>query len=630
MTLGFKTKIFLSVGTLLGISLFLLAVFNHLQHKQSITLATDTEYTLLTTSLQEKIDTWVETKAQAVESFSQKLTRNNPAIHHQEISALLLLAKQSSGFDHVFAGFSDGKTIDHDNRNRDGYDPRTRGWYKQAIQSQDVFISDPYVGASSGKLLITFAKRILDASGKPIGVLGADVSLETIERSVLNLALPEGGRSMILNTDLLAIIGVKDKEEASFFSNNSHFNASAIALASHHKQTFTHQDTPHIFFSARLKSRPWSVALVVNEEIIYQSATAAFRSSMGLFVAFVVVATALMYGLLTTLMRPLDALYETVKDLAGGEGDLTKRLTIKQHDEFGRISHEINRFIEKIANLIRQASLSGSENAAIAAQLSSATASVITLAHQEGTLLRDATALGQTISVSLDEASQATQTNQKRLLDTSEALNRVRTRMENLNTTLQHTSSQEASIAQKLSEISANATDVKEVLTIIGDIADQTNLLALNAAIEAARAGEHGRGFAVVADEVRKLAERTQKSLTDINATINVVVQSIVETNEQMLHASQNLQGLSTESTEINQTLSQSVTMMNAAIQETQTTLSGYLETTTKVTQLTQNLDAIADIAQSNINSTQEGAKASEHLFHQSEQLKHTLGNFKV
>ncbi|MBN2964980.1 methyl-accepting chemotaxis protein [Sulfurospirillum sp. T05] len=630
MTLSFKTKIFLSVGTLLGISLFLLAVFNHLQHKQSITLATDTEYKILATSLQEKIDTWMETKALSVESFVQKLTHHDPHLEKQEISTLLLLAKQSGGFDHVFAGFSNGKTIDHDNRNREGYDPRTRGWYKQSIGHQDVFISDPYIGASSGKLLITFAKRILDASGKPIGVLGADVSLETITRSVLNLALPEGGRSMILNTDLLAIIGIKDKEEASFFSKNTHFDASAIALAAHHKQTFTHQETPQIFFSARLQSRPWIVALVVSEAAIYQGATTAFRSSMGLFSVFVLVATALMYGLLTTLMRPLDALHETVKDLAGGEGDLTKRLAVKHHDEFGCISHEINRFIEKIANLIREASLSGSENAAIAAELSSTTASVITLAHQEGALLQDATALGQTISVSLDEASHTTQANQKRLLGTSEELNRVRSRMETLNTTLQETSSREASIAQKLSEISENATDVKEVLTIIGDIADQTNLLALNAAIEAARAGDHGRGFAVVADEVRKLAERTQKSLTDINATINVVVQSIIETNAQMLQASQNLHGLSDESTQINHTLSQSVTLMNEAIKETQTTLSGYLETTTKVTQLTHNLDAIADIAQRNIHSTQEGAKASEHLFQQSEQLKLSLGHFKI
>ena len=101
MTLGFKTKIFLSVGTLLGISLFLLAVFNHLQHKQSITLATDTEYKILATSLQEKIDTWMETKALSVESFVQKLTHHNPHLEKQEISTLLLLAKQKIGRAHV-------------------------------------------------------------------------------------------------------------------------------------------------------------------------------------------------------------------------------------------------------------------------------------------------------------------------------------------------------------------------------------------------------------------------------------------------------------------------------------------------------------------------------------------------
>ena len=109
----------------------------------------------------------------------------------------------------------------------------------------------------------------------------------------------------------------------------------------------------------------------------------------------------------------------------------------------------------------------------------------------------------------------------------SESISQAINKMSTLESQILRTHEGEVSLSHNLQSLTTNAEDIKNILTIISDISDRTNLLALNAAIEAARAGEHGRGFAVVADEVRKLAESTQKSLTEINASVNIIVQSI-------------------------------------------------------------------------------------------------------
>ena len=157
---------------------------------------------------------------------------------------------------------------------------------------------------------------------------------------------------------------------------------------------------------------------------------------------------------------------------------------------------------------------------------------------------------------------------EKVLRSLEESTSRIDTaleRMKSLQEYVNRTHEAEIQLSGDLQSLTQNAEDIKGVLTIIADISDKTNLLALNAAIEAARAGEHGRGFAVVADEVRKLAESTQKSLTEINASVNVIVQSISDASSAVEENAKSALQL----VEISQEVQESLTGANEVINET-------------------------------------------------------------
>lgn len=249
--------------------------------------------------------------------------------------------------------------------------------------------------------------------------------------------------------------------------------------------------------------------------------------------------------------NPLEILLERIKDLSSGNGDLTARVDIKSQDEMGEIAKYINLFIEKIQSIIHT-SQSISQNVEHTGESLNTNAlefskGVLEQAHQ----IKMSFELMKDIEADLDLSEElAIHT----VEDNTSSFSVLEAMSRSLNDVVQQinmASDQEQEMAGQIQTVVSQTEQIKGVLAMIKDIADQTNLLALNAAIEAARAGEHGRGFAVVADEVRKLAERTQKSLAEIDATISVIVQGVTQLSSHMEENSQNIRTISNNANEV-------------------------------------------------------------------------------
>lgn len=327
---------------------------------------------------------------------------------------------------------------------------------------------------------------------------------------------------------------------------------------------------------------------------------------------------------------PLTQLIIKAKELSSGDGDLTCKLKIVGTDEIAQASQEINHFIQKVQNLIVDAKSISSENSSISHELSSTSLAVGQAVETSVDIVnqttKDADALKEEMELSISEA----QKSKASLIDANTFLSDANKTILLLTRDIQQSSAIEIELASKINQLSHNAEQVKTVLTVIGDIADQTNLLALNAAIEAARAGEHGRGFAVVADEVRKLAEKTQSSLIEINATISVIVQAIVENSDQMTLNSKRVESLSLSANHVESKINSMVNIMEKATQDADQTIENYLKTAQSIESMIGYIKEINKLSNSNARSVEEIASAAEHLNKMTESLSMKLFEFRT
>ncbi|WP_104709035.1 methyl-accepting chemotaxis protein [Helicobacter felis] len=328
-------------------------------------------------------------------------------------------------------------------------------------------------------------------------------------------------------------------------------------------------------------------------------------------VFFIITTSLLVYY---TIIRRLHILVRMMYNFNQGERDLTQRIRINGSDEIARVGQGVNHFVEhmqKFFNDIKDTSKNGKE---IAGTLKKVIVDVLGEMGKRTAMINQIkdkiNEINSFLSTSLDQAQES----QKSLVDVQGSIKISNSAISTLFSQITEASRTEEELASKVEQLSKNADSVKSILHIINDIADQTNLLALNAAIEAARAGEHGRGFAVVADEVRNLAGRTQKSLSEINSTIGLIVQEINDVSTQMNFNSKKIEELNNVGLEMQDKFKDMNSNLEFVVQQVNTSIGNFAGSKQDIESMKPQFDGIDAI---NVNNASEAAKilkATDHL----------------
>lgn len=302
------------------------------------------------------------------------------------------------------------------------------------------------------------------------------------------------------------------------------------------------------------------ISLDVNDENIAATNMMLIISLIAVGILFAIVASVFF---MREIFNPLCKLQSKIANLVSGDKDLTKRLEHKEGNEFGNAANEVNKFIEMIQSTVNEVKSLGMQNTEIASEIQGASHVISKGTLQEQEIVLKTSKKSEEIQLVLAQTIEAAAETQVKIEEANEQLDTARKSLSTLSTEVFSFVEIENELSLELSGLKNDADQVKNVLNVIKEIAEQTNLLALNAAIEAARAGEHGRGFAVVADEVRKLAERTQKSLTEIDISVSTIVQSINGVSDKMTENARNIENLSTISNEVEEKIDITSNAMN-------------------------------------------------------------------
>ncbi len=490
--------------------------------------------TLLETNVS-GMDKWIQGRINVVNAARDAFK------YTDDPSSYFTQSTNAGQFQIAYAGLSNGKFLQGVNLPvPTGYDPRERKWYKQAQAKGSFVITEPYLDVATNNLVVTISTPF-NTNGFT-GVIGADMNIQNLVRDIVNLN-DSGVYAFIANSNG-KIVAHKDSsltlQSVSRISDTLSINMIQDLARSQESREMLVSGQESFVSSRHVPNTDWYFTVVIDKDNAFAPVRDLLRQSvfMGLLQTFVIAFIALFF--IKKALSPLLTLSHSMEALSKGDGDLTQRIKVETKDEIGQLATHVNAFIAKLQEIVRDIAQSSSQldvQSKVSTNVSKETSEGLTIQLNE--MSQIATAVHEMSAAAEEVANNAQQTADSALGSTVHCDEGKQVIVRNQQS-ITNLAEQVENASQVIRELEQNALDINTILSTISEIAEQTNLLALNAAIEAARAGEQGRGFAVVADEVRVLSQRTHSSTDEIREMIESLQKNSLHAVESM-HRSQSL-----------------------------------------------------------------------------------------
>lgn len=509
--------------TLVALCLLISNWLSYMELKESTIANTNEKLTSVAKYESNIIEEWFAEKAKSIDALAAHYQQGTYKGNYAQAARL---STDVGGVARIYFGFDDGSAYSTETSSKwiDGkaipekYDPRTRPWYQQGKATTALDVTDIYVDDGTGHNVISILKNLGD------GVVLGDIELTFLADTVKDVDYPG---AVVLITDQTGKVLASESERLLSGTHFSDFGLPEVErnMLSQDEvmQDYTLDGVDKIAFSKAINlvnGKKWYLFVGLNKSVAYADVDKALTNAVVSSIIMLVLAISVLLSVLYVLYKPILLLKEMVTNLSKGNGDLTRRLEVKNQDDLGQISQGINLFIANLQAMMLEVLQSSTHIDSSVERLKSETqannhilAAHATETEQIVAAIEEMSATANDVARNGAETASFTQLTNNQTLESKAIVAQATDTVAQLVREVESTSS-------NIAEIDRDTINITQVLKVIGEIADQTNLLALNAAIEAARAGEQGRGFAVVADEVRALAARTQSSTAEIEQTL--------------------------------------------------------------------------------------------------------------